>query len=371
MHPLSRPALAVGAVAIVLALSACGSTAGYSPTNSPAPSRTDSAEATSYPYTIENCGVRQSFDQAPSRVVILNGQSIAEVQSVIALGLDKAVLANAQRYGVYDEPGMAEKINALPSANGTTPAGKDIPAETLLSLKPDLVLANSSAAFDAGKGMATREQLAAIGAKTLVNPAQCALGKPDATPNEKEDLAKASWTSAKDYYMLLGHVFDVKAKAVELSDAIDRRVTTVQEAVQKEASSKPGNNDKPQALIAFPGMSMMNSSGLPAIMTGTSYDALLEAAGTSNAFSGKDRTFTRSLSAEQLAAAKVEVLVLGGFNAAEDLDAEAAKLFAAYPQWEASKNKRYVTLADSAYLGPQNAIAIEKIAKVAHPDAFN
>lgn len=370
MHPLSRSAIAVGAIATLLAVAACGSTAGYSPGNSPAPP-TESAKATSYPYTVENCGLSQTFDQAPSRVVILNGQSIAEVQSVIALGLDKTVIANAQRYGVYDEPGMAEKINALPSANGNTPTGKDIPAETLLSLKPDLVLANSSAAFDAGKGMATREQLAAIGAKTLVNPAQCALGKTDATDAEKQDLAQASWTSAKAYYALLGHVFDVEAKALELSDQIDQRVQKVQAAVQKEAATKPGNNDKPQVLIAVPGMSMMNSSGLPAVLTGSSYDSLLEAAGTSNAFSGKDRTFTRSLSAEQLAAANVEVLVLGGFSAGEDLAAEAAKIFAAYPQWSAAKNKRYVTLADSAYLGPQNAIAIEKIAKVAHPDAFN
>lgn len=370
MHPLSRSAVAVGAVAALLALTACGSTAGFSPTNSPAPP-SETAKATSYPYTIENCGLNQTFDEAPSRVVILNGQSIAEVQSVIALGLDKTVLANAQRYGVYDEPGMAEKINALPSVNGTAPTGKDIPAETLLSLKPDLVLANSSAAFDAGKGMATREQLAAIGAKTLVNPAQCALGKPDATATEKDRLAKASWASAKAYYSLLGHVFDVEAKAMQLSEQIDQRVQKVQEAVQKEASSKPGNNDKPQALIAFPGMSMMSSAGLPAIMTGSSYDSLLEAAGTSNAFSGKDRTFTRSLSAEQLAAANVDVLIVGGFNAAEDLDAQAQKLFAAYPQWTASKEKRYAKLADSAYLGPQNATAIEKIAKVAHPDAFN
>ncbi|MCB8793970.1 hypothetical protein LJD39_25955, partial [Escherichia coli] len=64
-------------------------------------------------------------------------------------------------------------------------------------------------------------------------------------------------------------------------------------------------------------------------------------------------------------------LVLGGFSAGEDLAAEAGEIFAAYPQGSAAKNNRYVTLADSAYLGPQNAIAIEKIAKVAHPDAFN
>lgn len=371
MRPLSRSATAAGTLAALIALTACGQVTDTSTKVSGKSSAAAPAVATSYPLNVSNCGLSQTFDKAPGKVLILGGESIAEVESMLALGLGSSILANTQKYGVYDEPGMAEKINALPSGNTGAPSGPELTAETVLSLKPDLVLANSSAAFDAGKGMATREQLAAIGAKTLINPAQCALGKTDPSADEKDDLAKSSWASAKTYYYLLGQVFNVQAKAESLSSEIDQRVQKVQETVGKAAGKNSGGNGRPDALIAFPGRSAMNSNGLPAIMTGNSYDLLLEAAGTSNAFSGKDQNFTRNLSAEQLAAAKVDVLVLGGVSTTEDLKAEAEKLFAAYPQWAASQDKRYVTLADSLYLGPQNATAIEKIAKAAYPDAFN
>jgi iron complex transport system substrate-binding protein len=48
-------------------------------------------------------------------VLILSGASVAEVESVLALDLDGSVLANAQSYGVSDEPGMAERVAALPT----------------------------------------------------------------------------------------------------------------------------------------------------------------------------------------------------------------------------------------------------------------
>lgn len=368
MNPLSRSASAVGAVAVLtLALSACGAGASNSPSTAAQNSSVTPAATTEYPLTVENCGLSQSFDKAPSRVAILNGNSIAEVQSVLALGLAKSVVANAQKYGVYDDPSMAQQISALPTVSSAGSTQRDIPAETLLNLKPDLVIANSFGAFDAGKGMATREQLAAIGAKTLINPDQCALGKASPTAEEQTALANASWASAKTFYTLLGKVFNVQAKAQELNQSIDQRVKSVADKIGASGSAEK----KPTVLVAFPGMSMMNSNGLPAVMTGSQYDSLLGAAGAQNAFTGQDRMFTRSLSAEQLAAAKVDVLVLGRFTAAEDAKTEAEKLFAAYPQWEAAKNKRFVSLADSAYLGPHNALAIEKIAQVTHPDAFS
>ena len=49
--------------------------------------------ATTYPLTIENCGVRQTFTQAPQRVVTV-GQH--ETELLLALGLEKSDYCGAR-----------------------------------------------------------------------------------------------------------------------------------------------------------------------------------------------------------------------------------------------------------------------------------
>ncbi len=52
--------------------------------------------ATAYPLTIENCGVKQTFTQAPQRVVTV-GQH--ETELLLALGLEKSVAATSVWFG--------------------------------------------------------------------------------------------------------------------------------------------------------------------------------------------------------------------------------------------------------------------------------
>ncbi|MFF5261737.1 hypothetical protein ACFY4C_22570 [Actinomadura viridis] len=112
-----------------------------------------------------------------------------------------------------------------------------------------------------------------------------------------------------------------------------------------------------------------DANGLPAVMTGGIYDDVIEAAGGVNALAGHGQNATRTLNKEQLATAQVDVLVVGLFTPDENGDAEAARLFATYPQWAASRTRTYTTVSDGAYLGPLNAWAVEKISKVVHRDA--
>ena len=51
--------------------------------------------------------------------------------------------------------------------------------------------------------------------------------------------------------------------------------------------------------------------------------------------------------------------------------AYARKLLKEFPQWPAAKNKRYSVLSDSIYLGPSNDLAVDRIARMLHPDAFS
>ncbi|SEG47727.1 iron complex transport system substrate-binding protein [Thermomonospora echinospora] len=351
-----RCAPGVVALALASSLTACG---GSPPTS--AEGRTPSfgpAQRTSYPLTLDNCGQKLTFSQPPRRVLILNGASVGEVESLLALGLGKSVIANAQSYGVSDDPSMVAAIKALPTGGLSTNGNFDVPAEQVLAAKPDLVISTWSGGFDAKKGFATRERLAAAGIQTLVNPANCALGKPEATPEEKRALKNQSTNSSLEFIALLGRVFDVQQRAVELIGRIRARI----DAVRTRVAGRPPK----KVLIVYPGMAAMNANGLPAVMTGGIYDDIVTAAGGVNAFAGRGEETTRTLTKEQLATAQVDVLVVGRYTPAERPEAEATKLFAQFPHWNAAKTRTFTVVSDSVYLGPLNAVAVERLAQVMH-----
>ncbi|MEV0406240.1 ABC transporter substrate-binding protein [Actinoallomurus sp. NPDC050550] len=350
--------LAALTAAVVVTAAGCGT----EPVRSGASAPDDAApRRTSYPLTVDNCGQKVRFTRPPSRVLILNGTSVGEVESFIMLGLTRPILANVQHYGVSDDPSMVAAIKALPTRGLTMNKNFDVPAEQVLAARPDLVVSTWSGGFDARNGFATRERLAAAGINSLVNPVNCANGKPDASPAEKEAWRHASIESSFRFMTLLGRIFDVQVKAAQTVGALRARVR----AVRAKVAGKPPR----KVLIAYPGMSMMNANGLPAIMTGGIYDDVIKAAGGANSFAGRSEDTTRTLDKEQLATAQVDVLVVGAFTPTEKPAEEAERLFAAYPQWQASKTRTYTVVSDGAYLGPMNAWAVEKFAKVIHPDA--
>ncbi|MCO6000102.1 ABC transporter substrate-binding protein [Actinoallomurus rhizosphaericola] len=358
--PVRTPNLmALSAFTAALVLTAAGCGKSTSPSGTPVTHET-APRRTAYPLTIDNCGQKVTFTRPPSRVLILNGTSVAEVESFVMLGLTGSILANAQHYGVSDDPSMVTAIKALPTRGLTMNKNFDVPAEQVLAAKPDLVVSTWSGGFDARSGFATREQLAAAGIRSLVNPVNCANGKPNASPAEKEALRHASIESSFQFMTLLGRIFDVQVKAAQIVAGLRARVR----AVQARTAGAPPR----KVLIAYPGMSMMNANGLPAVMTGGIYDDVIKAAGGQNSFAGRGEDTTRTLNAEQLAAAQVDVLAVGVFTPDEKPAEEARRLFAAYPQWQASKTGTYAIVSDGVYLGPMNAWAVEKLAKVIHPN---
>lgn len=351
------PHVAASVLTLTLAVTGCGGSG--ETTTSSAVSSAAAPAKTAYPLSFDNCGTKVTFQRPPQRVLILNGTSVGEVESFLMLGLEKVIAANAQSYGVSDDPSMIARIKALPTGGLTMNKNFDVPAEQVLKLKPDLVVSTWSGGFNAKQGFATREQLAAAGIVSLVNPVNCASGKPDATEEEKRAHQGQSINSSLEFISLLGRVFDVQQRAADLVGGLRKRVDAVRTRVAGQPAKK--------VLIAYPGMSMMNANGLPAVMTGGIYDDVIKAAGGVNAFAGKTADMTRTLSREQLATAQVDVLAVGLFTEKEDGAAEAARLFAAYPQWAASKSRTYTVVSDGVYLGPLNAWGVEKLAKVVHP----
>ncbi|MCX5384662.1 ABC transporter substrate-binding protein [Streptomyces sp. NBC_00083] len=338
-----RPAAVALAGALCLAATACGA----SP--SPTAKAAAGAGAPGYPVTLKNCGTTTTYTKAPSRVVVMNGASVAEASSLLALGLGDRIVANEQSYGRSEVPGRAEAIKKLPTGHIALNDAYDIPREAMLGLSPDLVLSTTSYGLDAKNGFATRDDLKAVGANSYVSPQGC-------------DQDTSRMTVDDSYQLLrdLGKIFHVSGRAEQLITESRRRISDV--------SAKVRSEKKPNVMVVFSNMSMGGNDFSSIAAHGIWNDILAKAGGT-NAFSATSNSAFADLSKEKVAAEQVDALVVISYND-PDPEAYARKLLKEFPQWPAAKNERSLVLSDSVYLGPSNDLAVEKIAKMLHPDDF-
>lgn len=352
--------------AVVAAFLAFGLIAGCAPQRSPADTAPEptgapvkaTAAATKYPLTIENCGRKVTFEKAPSRVVLLNGASVAEVESFITLGIEDSIVANGQSYGVSDDDAMVDEIEAVPTGGVQLNENSEIPREQVLALKPDLVISTWAGGFDERIGSISRDQLDQAGINSLVTPVNCAYGAPEPLPEDQQNYDNQSIESSFELLLTLGKIFDVQRMAADF-------VNEARAELEKITGEVEGKEPK-SVLVAYPGMSAMNNNGLPAVFGGGVYDDIVESAGGKNAFAGKDTAQLAEINAEAFAAADVDVLVVGLFQPNEDGDKLADDLFKKFPGWEASKTRTYTTVSDGMYLGPLNTVAVRKVADAAH-----
>jgi iron complex transport system substrate-binding protein len=343
--PINRPVVTALAAALCLLTAACG---GSSSDDKASDTTTEAAASKSgYPVTLDNCGQKETFKKAPSRVVVMNGASVAEVSTLLALGLGDRIVANQQTYGMSEVAGRAAAIKALPTGNVKLNDAYDIPREAMLGLRPDLVLSTTSYGFDEKNGFATRDQLKDVGANSYVSPQGC-------------DQDTSKMTVADSYQLLrdMGKVFNVSDKAEKLIAASEKNITAVTDKVKGE--------EQPKVMVLFSNMSMGGNDFSSVVAKGI-YNDILAKAGGSNAFENASKTSFADLSKEKVAATDVDALVVIAYNDPNPA-AYAKKLLKEFPQWPAAKNNAYVTLSDSMYLGPSNDLAVEKIAKMLHPD---
>ncbi|MER6526844.1 ABC transporter substrate-binding protein [Streptomyces sp. NPDC001508] len=346
---MNRPVAAALAAALCLLTAACGSSSDDKANDPTSDGTTEAAASkTGYPVTLDNCGQKETFKKAPSRVVVMNGASVAEVSTLLALGLGDKIVANQQGYGMSEVPGRAAAIKKLPTGNVKLNEAYDIPREAMLGLRPDLVLSVTSYGFDQKNGFATREQLKQVGAASYVSPQGC-------------DDDPAKMTIADSYRLLrdMGKIFNVGDKAEKLIAESEKNIAAVSEKVKGE---KP-----PKVMVLFSNMSMGSNDFSSVVANGIINDILAEAGGA-NAFETAATTTFADLSKEKVAATDVDALVVIGYND-PDPAAYAKKLLKEFPQWPAAENNTYVTLSDSMYLGPSNDLAVKKVAEMLHPDA--
>ena len=344
---MNRPVATALAATLCLLTAACG---GSSDDDKAGGGTTEAtASGAGYPVTLDNCGQRETFKKAPDRVVVMNGGSVGEVSTLLALGVQDRIVANQQSYGMSEVAGRAAAVKALPTGDVKPNDAYDIPREAMFALRPDLVLSTTSYGFDAKNGFATRSQLKGVGANSYVSPQGCG------QDNSKMTLA--------DSYALLrdmGRIFNVGDKAEKVIAASEKDIRAV--------SVKVAGAKKPKVMVLFSNMSMGGNDFSSVVAKGI-YNDILAKAGGSNAFANASKTSFADLSKEQVAATDVDALVVVAYNDPNPA-AYAKKLLKEFPQWPAAKNNTYVTLSDSMYIGPSNGLAVQKIAKMLHPDAF-
>ncbi|MEU3373871.1 ABC transporter substrate-binding protein [Streptomyces sp. NPDC006711] len=338
-----RPAAVALAGALCLAATACGAS------TSPTAKAAAGTSAPGYPVTLKNCGATTTYKKAPSRVVVMNGASVAEVSSLLALGLGDRIVANQQSYGRSEVPGRAAAIKKLPTGHITLNDAYDVPREAMLGLAPDLVLSTTSYGFDAKNGFATRADLTTVGANSYISPGGC-------------DQDTSHMTIDDSYQLLrdLGKIFNVGGRAEKLITESRERISGI--------SAKVRSEKKPNVMVVFSNMSM-GGNDFSSIAAHGIWNDILDKAGANNAFASTSKSTFADLSKEKVAAEQVDALVVISYNDPNP-EAYARKLLKEFPQWPAAKNERSLVLSDSIYLGPSNDLAVEKIAKLLHPNAF-
>src|SRR6478735_4728258 len=146
-------------VSLSLLVTACSRTE----TPAPAPAEGGTTGATSYPLTLQNCGVEVTFAQAPQRAVSLYQ---ASTEILLSLGLADRMVGTS----TWFDPVLPE----LDADNATVPrlADNDPSLEVVLDTEPDLVTSASSHTFTPAV-VAERSRFAQLGIPTYLSPSVC------------------------------------------------------------------------------------------------------------------------------------------------------------------------------------------------------
>ena len=176
--------------------------------------------AAHYPMTIENCGVKERFSQAPSRVVTI-GQH--ETELMLALGLQDKITGTAVWFGALPDDVRQQGANLKRLAENAPGF------EAVVAQRPELVLAQYSWHVGPQGEVATRQQFEQLGIRTWISPADCTAKTVTATSNS--DGARSAPYSIDiilDEITALARIFDVTARGEALKQKLSERIAAAQ-----------------------------------------------------------------------------------------------------------------------------------------------
>ncbi|MEU3426406.1 ABC transporter substrate-binding protein [Streptomyces gardneri] len=314
------------ALALVPLLAAC------SAPSEPASSAKPGKSAPGFPYTVDNCGVKTTYQAPPKRVVTMN-QHVTEV--MLALGLEKSLVGTA-----YLDDTV---LPAYKKAYDTVPVlAKEYPSkEALLAANPDFVYGGYATAFDAKDGRG-RDDLKKSGIATRLNTEYCPSGS----------------TSIDDLYREvreIGRTFGVPDRAETWTHAARATVT----ATEKRLRGTP-----PVSVFVY------DSGDKTAFTAGGKGigNELITRAGGRNVFADLDKAFGDA-TWEQVVDRRPEIIVIYDYGSTT-VEQKKKRLLddPALKDVPAVKNRRFAVMPLSdTVLGVRVPAAVDKLAAQLHP----
>lgn len=269
-----RARTAVPAVGVVLALllSACGS--------DEKAEQTPQGSGGNYPVTIENCGAKVTFDQAPQKGILLKSAAVPFLHEIGVLGTSVTARAGAYSREYYDDETWAELEDIPMLSDDIDSSGHlQISKEVVLAQQPDVVFGESD--------NLNRDTLGAAGIPLIEEPALCP--DPPADP---------SFDAISEQLRTYGRIFDAEDEAEAAVGRLDAQLAAV--------LAKVDPDEKRTAAVLYPTV----GGGTPYAYGAKSMAApQLKAAGFTNVFADVDeRVFEVTI--EELVGRNPDVLIL-------------------------------------------------------------
>ncbi|MFD7061238.1 ABC transporter substrate-binding protein [Streptomyces sp. NPDC059906] len=340
MSPLFTPARTRGflratvtavALSSVLLATGCGSS-----DESGGDAQATAAVPAGFPVTIDNCGVKTTYDRPPSRVVTIH-QHPAEL--MLALGLKDRMVGTAFPDSAV-LPELRKDYESVPEL-----AKKEPSFERILDAEPDLVYGGYGSAFAENEGR-SRKAFADAGIHTHLNREYC--GKKRVTMKDTYDEIRT-----------IGKIFGVPDRADEL-------VADLRTRVGKATTAVKGEPQVPVFVYDSGDKSAFTAGGKS---LGTE---LIRLAGGENVFADLDDVFG-DVSWEQVVERRPEVIAVYDYAGAKSVE-EKKKFLLSQPALAdvpAVRNKRFVVLPLTATLvGIRSAYAVDDLARGLHPESF-
>ncbi|MFD7702839.1 ABC transporter substrate-binding protein [Streptomyces caelestis] len=289
-----------------------------------------------FPVTIDNCGVRTTYDRPPSRVVTIH-QHPAEL--MLALGLKDRMVGTAFPDSAV-LPELEKDFEAIPEL-----AEKEPSFEKVLDAEPEFVYGGYGSAFAENEGR-SRKAFADAGIDTYLNREYC--GKKQVTMEDTYDEIRT-----------IGKIFGVPDRADELVADLEGRVGKAATEVEGEPELS--------VFVYDSGDKSAFTAGGKSLGT-----ELIRLAGGENVFADLDDVFG-DVSWEQVVERKPEVIAIYDYAGAGSVEQKKRFLLSqpALADVPAVRNKRFVVLPLTATLvGIRSAYAVEDLARGLHPQSF-
>ncbi|MGM7441047.1 ABC transporter substrate-binding protein [Streptomyces tunisiensis] len=328
---LLRATAAALALSSVLLTTGCGSSG-----ESGGDAKATADVPAGFPVTIDNCGVKTTYDKPPSRVVTIH-QHPAEL--MLALGLKDRMVGTAFPDSAV-LPELEKDYRAIPELAEREPS-----FEKVLDAEPDFVYGGYGSAFDEKEGR-SRKAFADAGIDTYLNREYC--GKKKVTMKDTYDEIRT-----------IGTVFGVPDRA-------DKLVTDLQSRVGK-ATAAVGGESEVSVFVYDSGDKSAFTAGGKSLGT-----ELIRLAGGDNVFADLDDVFG-DVSWEQVVERKPDVIAIYDYAGAGSVEEKKKYLLSqpALADVPAVRNKRFVVLPLTATLvGIRSAYAVEDLARGLHPESF-